>query len=229
MRLPFLPPEIKTESPLYKRAFTLSVKGKPAAYERLEFLGDRVLGLFVAEMLYKHFPQENEGDWAMRFTILVREETLAGIALQLGFPDLIIGDEHDLEIRHNSSILADVLEAFIAAYYLDQGAAKTRAFIAKYWGPLLNRSHETIKDAKSALQEWSQKYAHCVPIYETLSRTGPDHAPIFEIQALIPGFGSAMGVGASKREAMQQAAEKLLHSLPPQNQKKHQKNKKSKG
>lgn len=215
MKLSFLPFDIKTESPLYTKAFTLARHGRPAAYEQLEFLGDRVLGLVIAEMLYRHFKNENEGDWAMRFTLLVREETLADIARKIGLQSYLITKDESL--RNNNSILADVMEALIAALYLDQGLSKTKIFIENLWLPLLERSHESIKDSKSALQEWSQLVVHSLPQYKLISRTGPDHAPSFVVSVEVEGYDVMTGEGSSKKEAMQRAAEKLLNILPKQN------------
>lgn len=211
MNLPFLPIEIKTESPLFRKALTLARYGRRAAYEQLEFLGDRVLGLIVAEMLYRHFKYENEGDWAMRFTLLVREETLAYLAKQINLSSYLITKDEGL--RDNDSILADVMEAIIAAIYLDQGLDKAKLFVESLWTPLLDRSHETIKDAKSALQEWSQLHTQTLPKYELISRTGPDHAPFFIVSVMIDKYGSATGEGTSKKEAMQHAAKQLLNTL----------------
>ncbi len=202
--------EIITNNPIYKRALTLANHGKSAPYERLEFLGDRVLGLILADMLYHHFPAENEGDWAMRFTLLAQEKTLAEIAKQIGLPKRLITQDNAL--RQNSSILADVCEAVIAALYLDQGLEKARQFVQTWWTPLLNRSHETIKDAKSALQEWAQKHQQ-MPQYTVINRIGPDHAPLFTIEAKIEGFGETQAVGPSKKEAEQNAAKQLLTQL----------------
>ena len=202
--------QIITNNPIYKRALTLANHGKSAPYERLEFLGDRVLGLILADMLYHHFPAENEGDWAMRFTLLAQEKTLAEIAKQIGLPKRLITQDNAL--RQNSSILADVCEAVIAALYLDQGLEKARQFVQTWWTPLLNRSHETIKDAKSALQEWAQKHQQ-MPQYTVINRIGPDHAPLFTIEAKIDGFGETQAVGSSKKEAEQNAAKQLLTQL----------------
>ncbi len=218
MKLPFLPADINTESPLYERALTLANHRKKALYERLEFLGDRVLGLIVAEMLYRHFKNEQEGDWAMRFTLLVREETLAEVAKKIGLPAYLITEDNSM--RENQSVLSDVMEALIAAIYLDQGIVKAKKFVENLWMPLLNRDHETIKDAKSALQEWSQSKVGILPEYELIERTGPDHAPHFRVKVSIEGYGSQIGEGGSKKEATQVAAEKLLSALPKEKKQK---------
>lgn len=202
--------EFISDNPLYKKALTLANHGKSAPYERLEFLGDRVLGVILADMLYHHFPQETEGDWAMRFTILAQEKTLAEIAKNIHLPALLKTNEN--ELRHNSSILADVLEALIAAIYLDKGIDKASRFVRLLWNPFLNQSHQSIKDSKSALQEWAQKRKK-MPVYETLSKTGPDHAPVFTIQVQIEGYGAAAAKASSKKEAQAKAAELLLDQL----------------
>lgn len=202
--------EFITDAPIYQKALTLANHGKTAPYEKLEFLGDRVLGLFVANLLYRHFKQETEGDWAMRFTILVREKTLADIARQIGLPARLKTKENQL--RNNDSILADVCEAVIAAIYLDKGYEKARQFVETLWTPLLNQPHQSIKDSKSALQEWAHKHK-TVPTYETISKNGPDHAPVYTIKAIIPSFGESIATGNSKKEAMQMAAQMLLDTL----------------
>lgn len=204
-----------TGNPIYKRALTLANHGRKAPYERLEFLGDRVLGLILADMLYHYFPTETEGDWAMRFTILAQEKTLAEIARKIGIPEQLITP--DEELRQNNSILSDVCEAVIAAIYLDQGLEKARRFIQTLWHPFLNQSHETIKDAKSALQEWAQKHKE-MPQYTVLSREGPDHAPRFTVEVNIPNYASFRASGSSKKEAEQEAAKQLFSTLTGKNQ-----------
>lgn len=196
---------------LLRQALTLAHHGKTASYERLEFLGDRVLGLVVADMLYTHHPDENEGALARRFTELVREETLAEVAHTLSLPDLLITNEN--ELRQNQSILADVCEALLGALYLDQGLATVQEFIHPIWIPLMRQNKQAPKDPKSALQELVQKKGHLLPQYTVLKKTGPDHAPAFEIEVSIPHIGSAVGTGDSKKTAEQHAAKSLLEKL----------------
>ena len=196
---------------LLRQALTLAHHGKTASYERLEFLGDRVLGLVVADMLYTHHPDENEGALARRFTELVREETLAEVAHTLSLPDLLITNEN--ELRQNQSILADVCEALLGAIYLDQGLDTVKAFILSIWLPLMRQNKQAPKDPKSALQELAQKKGHLLPQYTVLKKTGPDHAPSFQIEVSIPHIGSAIGQGDSKKTAEQQAAKSLLEKL----------------
>lgn len=208
----FLPTNLSQISPLYKKAFTLAHHNKKASYERLEFLGDRVLGLIIAELLYKHFPSEKEGTWAMRFTRLVCEQTLANIAREIGLPERLITQDDSL--RDNNSILADVVEAFIAALYLDKGMASAKAFVQRYWLPLLLQPQDKIKDSKSALQEWAQKNKNCLPEYHLIACRGPDHAPQFEMEVRVADSFMVRAIGSSKKEAEQKAADELLKQLP---------------
>jgi ribonuclease-3 len=208
---------IHIKKSLLANALQLSYKGKRPKYERLEFLGDRVIGLIIAEMLYQTFPNEDEGAMAKRFVALTREEALSDIARQIGLPDMMKTNEESL--RQNNSVLSDVCEAVIAAIYLDKGYEKARQFVEILWTPLLNQPHQSIKDSKSALQELAHKHK-TTPVYETLSKDGPDHAPIYTIKVTVPSFGETTATGNSKKEAMQTAAQQLLDIL--------QKNKSSK-
>lgn len=195
---------------LFKQALRLSHNGRPAGYERLEFLGDRVLGLVVAEMLYRRFPNEREGAMAKRFVALVREETLAGVAQDLGLPALLSTNEAAL--RHNASVLSDVCEAIIAALYLDQGLAAVQAFMDPIWSRLIEAEVQIPQDAKSALQEWAQKKFKVLPTYTLLSRTGPDHSPVFTVQVQI-GDRTITGTGSNKKLAEQSAATNFLEDI----------------
>lgn len=195
---------------LFKKALRLSHNGRPAGYERLEFLGDRVLGLVVAEMLYRRFPNEREGAMAKRFVALVREETLAGVAQDLGLPALLSTNETAL--RHNASVLSDVCEAIIAALYLDQGLAAVQAFMDPIWSRLIEAEVQIPQDAKSALQEWAQKKFKVLPTYTLLSRTGPDHSPVFTVQVQI-GDRTITGTGSNKKLAEQSAATNFLEDI----------------
>lgn len=193
-------------NPLFKQAFTLSHGGHRADYERLEFLGDRVLGLCIAEMLYRRFPQEQEGALAHRFTDLVREETLAIVARQLDIPRFLITKENSL--RHNDSILADVCEALIGAVFLNDGFEAARTLITQNWQSIMLSYRQAPKDPKSALQEWTQKHFGQLPVYKLIGRSGPDHAPIFHVEVRTKGH-CRVGQGSSKKAA-EQAAAKLL-------------------
>lgn len=181
-------------------------------YERLEFLGDRVLSLVVAELLYRQFPDEAEGMLARRYTALVRREALAEVATEIGLgAHLVLSrGEDDSGGRDNPSLLADVCEAVIAALYLDGGLPVVEDFIRRYWTPMMSRSLKPPVDAKTALQEWLQGRGRPLPVYRIVDRTGPDHAPEFTIEVAAGSGKSAVGTGASRRVAEQNAATALL-------------------
>lgn len=177
--------------------------------ERLEFLGDRVLGLVVAEMLLDKFTNENEGHIGRRFAELVRAETLTQIGRTVGI---------DVALNHagsaaNDGIVADATEAVIAALYLDGGHPVAARFIARHWSPLIRSSDAPPRDAKTALQEWSQARGLGLPAYRDIAREGPDHEPLFTVEVTVPGGEPARAQGSSKRAAEQEAAALLLTRL----------------
>ncbi|WP_237151831.1 ribonuclease III [Oryzibacter oryziterrae] len=182
------------------------------SYQRHEFLGDRVLALVVAEMLFKANDKADEGDLARRLNQLVRRETCAEIALELDLGDVIrLGTgERQSGGRRKEAILGDVMEAVIAAIYLDGGFEVAKDFVERNWAPHMQRLPGQLRDAKTLLQEWAQGRGHAVPTYETLERTGPDHAPVFTVAVLIDGAQVGTGTGKSKREAEQAAAAAAL-------------------
>ena len=185
------------------------------SYERLEFLGDRVLGLIVADMLLRRFPKEAEGDLAKRQAALIKRDTLADVArsINLGpFLKMSAGEEK-LGGRDNPNMLSDTMEALMAALYLDSGLEQARAFITPLWSPLIEATKVPPKDAKTGLQEASQKLRLGLPTYHLLARTGPDHAPEFLVEIRLPGRDSVQGAGKSKREAEQIAAAAMLETL----------------
>jgi ribonuclease-3 len=184
-------------------------------YERLEFLGDRVLGLVVAEMLYNRFPGENEGALARRHAALVRRESLARIAQQINLgPALSLSrSEEETGGRNNMGTLADACEAVLGAMYADGGLAPVAALINRLWTPLMAEMAAPPKDAKTALQEWAQARALGLPSYSTLAVDGPPHNPDFLIGVEIEGVAKASGRGPSKRAAEQTAAANLLEQL----------------
>ena len=184
-------------------------------YERLEFLGDRVLALVVADMLYDAFPDEEEGALAKRLVALVRRETLADVATRLRVGPLIrlSRGEEEAGGRENQGILADVCESLIGAIYRDGGLDAARAFIERHWSALMEGTAEPPKDAKTSLQEWAQGRGFALPSYRQVGRSGPDHAPHFTIEVSVGEFPPEIGAGPSKRIAEQIAAEKLLERL----------------
>lgn len=183
--------------------------------ERLEFLGDRVLGLIVAEMLFEKFPSEAEGDLGYRFTALARRESLARVAIEISLDQHILMSDGERETggAGKDGLLANTCEAVIAAIYLDGGIAAADQFVRRYWTPLAEEDQTPRKDAKTSVQEWAQGRGLALPEYETLERTGPDHEPIFHIQVSVTGQAPATGEGPSKRAAEQAAAENLLTRL----------------
>lgn len=196
----------------FKKAVTLAIGGKVAAYERLEFLGDRVLGLVIADLLYQTFPFEKEGDWAIRFTSLVKEHTLAEVSKKIAIDKELVTNEDKL--RQNESILADVCEAILGVIYLEKGLEAVKRFVLPLWSPYLNEKVMSVKDFKTQLQEWSQKNKGVIPEYRVLSKTGPEHEPCFEVEVSVPDVGSAIAKGSSKKEAMVLAAKELLLKCP---------------
>lgn len=187
---------------------------KPASSsnQRLEFLGDRVLGLAVAEWLMREFPAAEEGELAVRYNALVRKEACAEIAERIGLgPHLLLGPgEERAGGREKAAILADACEAVIAALYLDGGLAAATKFIAAEWVHLVNAPARLRNDAKTALQEWTQGHGRGVPVYKEIGRSGPDHAPVFEVRIEIKGLPAETGMGSSKRQAEQAAARAIL-------------------
>ncbi|MHA1113436.1 MAG: ribonuclease III [Alphaproteobacteria bacterium] len=185
------------------------------SYERLEFLGDRVLGLVVAETLFDRFPDEDEGALARRFAALVRREALAEVALMIGLGEFLIlsSGEDDSGARANPAILADACEALIAALYRDGGMDAARVFIEHHWRPRMEADSEPPMDSKTAVQEWAQARGLALPVYALIAQEGPEHAPTFLIEARLSGQAPARGDGRSKRAAEQVAASVLLARL----------------
>lgn len=187
----------------------------PYNYQRLEFLGDAVLGIAVAEIVYTLYPRDNEGSLAKRHAALVRGESLAAIARSLGLGAFIkIPAGSDESVRDNASNLEDICEALIGAVYLDGGLEPARAFIHKHWSELARGVHAAPKDAKTALQEWAQGLGLPLPVYTVISTTGPAHAPQFTLEVTVNAEGGkATASAASKRQAEQLAATELLAHL----------------
>jgi ribonuclease-3 len=200
---------------LLRQALTHSSTGAAVNYERLEFLGDRVLGLVMAQILYETFPQEDEGDLAKRHAALVQGDMLAGIAAALGLGQAMefSSAERAAGGSRNENILADALEAVIGALYLDAGLPACRKCIERLWGDNIKTMKEPPQDAKTALQEWAQERGLKLPLYEQMSRQGPDHAPEFEIRVTVEGFQPVRARGPSRRTAEKEAARLLLQTV----------------
>jgi len=180
--------------------------------ERLEFLGDRVLGLSIAELLAQSFPDASEGELARRYNQLVRAETLAEVAQvwELGRLIVMSGGEAESGGRTKKTILADACEAVLGAIFTDGGYDAARDVVKRFWTSELGSFAEAPPDAKSVLQEWAQGRKLALPRYIEVTREGPDHAPQFTAEVQIDGLAPERGHGASKRAAEQAAALAML-------------------
>lgn len=181
-------------------------------YERLEFLGDRVLGVCIAEMIFKKFPDAEEGELSLRLNALVKGKTLAEISDRLQLHEFIRtgGDLKQLTGKRMQSIRADVLEALIASIYLDGGLSAAAAFIERFWATRIDDKNSARRDSKTALQEWTHSKKMGTPKYQEVERSGPDHDPEFTVRVLVNGLETVTGNGRSKRAAEQDAARQLL-------------------
>jgi ribonuclease-3 len=187
--------------------------GQPSN-ERLEFLGDRVLGLIVADMLCRAFPDEPEGALARRHAALVRRETLSEVAVVLDLaPYIRAAPAESAEARDNPAILANACEAIIAAIYLDAGFETAREFLERHWRPLMAADPTPPKDAKTSLQELMQGGGHPLPDYDIVERSGPPHSPHFVVEVRVAGAPPQRGAGRSRRTAEQAAAQAMLRAL----------------
>lgn len=197
---------------LLEQALTHSSKSAYRSYERLEFLGDRVLSLAIADLLLQHFPQESEGDLAKRHTALVQQECLAEIAqeLDIGTYLRLSTSEDMMGGRNKAAILADVIESIIGAVHRDGGYQNAAHLIARLFTPAIDKYHQPPTDPKTALQEWAQARQLPLPIYQETNVSGPSHAPIFEISVTVEKLGTARANGASKKIAEKEAAKILL-------------------
>lgn len=186
--------------------------GRLGSYQRLEFLGDRVLGLAVADLLYRTLPEGDEGELSRRLAGLVRRETCAAVAVDWGVgPHLNLGPgEVQNGGRRNQTILADACEAILGAVYLDAGFEAAKAVVRAAFRPEQETAAPRGRDAKSALQEWAMARGLAIPVYEVVERSGPDHAPVFRMSVVIEGIEPGHGTGSSKRLAEQDAAQSVL-------------------
>jgi ribonuclease-3 len=198
----------------FERALT---HGSQAAanYERLEFLGDRVLGLAIAEWLFERFPGEPEGALSRRLNALVTGPVCADVARDLGVvPYLKLGKQaRDDGAADSDNVLGDVMEALIGALYLDGGVEAVRPFIRRAWSARIEADIHAPKHPKSALQEWAAAHNRKPPEYEIVDRSGPNHAPRFTVKVTIPKLAETTAEGASKQEAETAAATALLAKL----------------
>ena len=190
-------------------------RGRGADFERLEFLGDRVLGLVIADLLMARFPNEPEGDLARRHAVLVSRRTLADVAgeIDLGRYLRLTRGEDESGGRRKPSVLADALEAVIGAMYLDGGLPAAAQFIKKLYAPRVSGATKPPRDPKTALQEWAQGRGLPLPSYQTVKVEGPAHQPSFEVEVRVSGFEPVRAEGPSKRNAERAAAAALLERL----------------
>jgi ribonuclease-3 len=205
-----------SDAALLDRALThisaLKGQGRAGSYQRLEFLGDHVLGLAISEMLFAAFPKADEGELSRRLADLVRRETCAdvaramelGAALRLGASEVRAGG------RSKVAILADVCESLIGAVFLDGGYQAAKMFVERFWAERMRKPARPLRDPKTVLQEWAQGRGLPTPAYREVERTGPHHDPVFRVAVSLPNRESAEGKGRSKRMAEQAAAAALL-------------------
>jgi ribonuclease-3 len=199
---------------LFEAALTHS-SSRGDNYERLEFLGDRVLGLVMARWLYERFPDEPEGKLSRRFNTLVDRATCSDIGREIGLPALIrLGKQaRDDGANWSENVVGDVVEALIGAVFLEGGLEEAEALIRRLWAPLIDEQRGVPKHPKSALQELAAARDLPNPNYEVVSRTGAHHAPKFTIRVSIRGLGEAEAEGPSKQDAETEAAQALLQKL----------------
>lgn len=203
---------------LLERALThiSALSGGPqnrvSSYQRLEFLGDHVLGLVISDMLYRAFTRANEGELSRRLADLVRKDACADVAraMDLG-PELKLGSSEQLAGgRKRTTILADACEALVGAVFVDGGYKAAAQVIEKFWKPRMLRPVRSLRDPKTMLQEWAQARGLPTPAYREVSRTGPHHDPKFRVAVSLPDHPPAEGTGSSKRVAEQAAAAAML-------------------
>jgi ribonuclease-3 len=207
----FAAPELLVEALTHPSA-VVSGHSTRRSYERLEFLGDRVLGLVIADLLWQRFAGEAEGHLTRRYTHLVRRETLARVAETIGLKRHLILSRAEAAAgtAGNPAILADVCEALIAAIYLDGGFAAASDFVCRFWEPLIEEMQGPPRDPKTALQEWAQARGLGLPAYELIATSGPDHARLFTVAASVAGRDQVSAAASSKRIAEARAAAILL-------------------
>lgn len=206
-----------TRPELLVRALTHSSLSAPTRpdNQRLEFLGDRVLGLVMAEALMEADRKAREGDLAPRFNALVRKETCADVARAVGLGDVLkLGRSEMLSGgRRKEAVLGDAMEAVIGAVHLDAGFDVARALVLRLWGERLKQAKDTRRDAKTLLQEWAQSRGEAPPVYAEIAREGPAHAPTFTVEARLANGATRRATAGTKRQAEQEAAAALLEQM----------------
>jgi ribonuclease-3 len=211
----FTRPELLREAITHRSALSGRGRGRgTGSNERMEFVGDRVLGLLIAEWLAERFPREQEGDLGRRLALLVSQPVLATVAEQVGLGETlaVAPGEARAGVRRRATVLADALEAALGALYLDGGLERARDFVRRAWAGVMDGQEAPPKDAKTALQEWVQARGMPLPDYVVASRVGPPHAPEFVVTVAVGEFQGS-GAAGNKRAAEQLAAQDLLRVL----------------
>jgi len=211
----FTRPELLREAMTHRSALFGRGRGRGrSSNERMEFVGDRVLGLLIAEWLAERFPREQEGDLGRRLALLVSQPVLATVADQVGLGETlsVAPGEARAGVRRRATVLADALEAALGALYLDGGIERARDFVRRAWAGVMEAQEAPPKDAKTTLQEWVQARGLGLPDYVVASRVGPPHSPEFVVTVAVGAFEGS-GTAGSKRAAEQLAAQDLLRVL----------------
>lgn len=200
---------------LLERALTHSSTNDDYNYQRLEFLGDRVLGLVMAGALFTEFSGENEGGLAKRHTALVQGHTCAVVGREHKIGDYIIFSNSEREAggHLNENIIADVVEALLGAVYIDGGYDAAQKVVLALWGDTIKTLKEAPQDSKTELQEWVQARGYGLPQYEVITKEGPDHAPEFTIRLTIEGYEPLEALGTSRRQGEKNAAQLMLKKI----------------
>ena len=198
---------------LLTKSFTHKSYNPAENNEKLEFLGDRVLGLIISQNLLKFFPNDKEGDLDKKLASLVNKKQCAVIAKDINLEDYILIKNSNNKTNIENKVLSDCLESVIGCIYLDQGLEIAEKFIIKNWRKYLNKSLITERDSKTKLQEYSLKTYKLLPVYKLLDNKGPRHKPLIKVSVKIKNSKNITATGNSKKEAEQKAAKKLLTSL----------------
>jgi ribonuclease-3 len=198
-----------------EQALTHSSKSGAPSNERIEFLGDRVLNLVMAHTLYEQFPAEPEGSLAKRHAALVQGSMLAAVAVTINLGDFMILSDAERQSggAENDNILSDGMEALLGAVFLDGGLEPARDVIIRLWDKYILSHADVQQDPKTELQEWVQARGLPLPGYDIVAKSGPDHAPRFEIEVTVHGYNPILADGPSRRHAEKEAARKMLLQL----------------
>jgi ribonuclease-3 len=208
----FANPAVLATAFTHVSALKKATRQRSDSYQRLEFLGDHVLGLVVSDMLYRAFPKADEGELSKRLADLVRRETCADVATSLELVDDIklgqLGAGASARLR--TSVLGDICEAVIGAVFVDGGYSAAAQFVERNWTERMRKNRRPLRDPKTVLQEWAQSKRLPTPVYREVDRTGPHHDPVFRVAVELPGLEPAEGVGSNKRGAEMNAASVMI-------------------